>query len=35
MKTIPQNDYKAAFSKWIVWLKKFVDANGEYFEGVL
>jgi hypothetical protein len=31
MNTIPQNDYKVAFSKWIVRLK---SANGEYFEGL-
>ena len=34
MNTIPQNDYKAVFSKWIVTLKKCVDANGEFFEGL-
>jgi hypothetical protein len=32
MNTIPQHDYKAAFSKLIGMLKKCVDANGKYFE---
>ena len=32
--TIPQTDYKTAFSKWIVRLKKCVDANGDYSEGL-
>jgi hypothetical protein len=32
MNTIPQNDYKVAFSKWIVRLKR--AANGECFEGL-
>lgn len=29
-----QNAYKAAFAKWIVRLKKCVDVNREYFEGL-
>ena len=33
MNNIPQNNYKAAFFKWIVRLKKCVDNNGKYFEG--
>jgi len=34
MNTIPKNDYKAVFSKWIVRLKMCVDANGKYVEGL-
>jgi hypothetical protein len=34
MKTITQIDYgtKAAYPKWFGRIKKFVDANGKYFE---
>jgi hypothetical protein len=34
MNTILQNDYKAAFSEWIVNLQMCVEANGQYFEGL-
>ena len=34
MRGIPHSDYKAAFSSWILRLKKCIDVRGEYFEGL-
>ena len=32
--SIPKEQFKNAFSKWISHLEKCVQVNGEYFEGL-
>jgi histone-lysine N-methyltransferase SETMAR len=32
MKSIPENEYRAAFDKWLIRMQRCIDAEGDYFE---